>query len=118
MGQQLFFCLCPNANLYIENSLPPIELFREQQCKLVLGTDSLASNHGLDILDEIRTIQRQYPQVPLEEMLKWATLNGAEALQLDRNLGSFDKGKKPGVILIENIDGMRLTELSRVRKLI
>jgi cytosine/adenosine deaminase-related metal-dependent hydrolase len=118
VGQQLFFCLCPNANLYIENNLPPIELFREQQCRLVLGTDSLASNYGLDILEEIKTIQRQYPRVPLEEMLQWATLNGAEALQLDGNLGSFDKGKKPGVVLIENTDGRRLTEASRVTRLI
>jgi aminodeoxyfutalosine deaminase len=33
--------------------------------------------------------------------LKWATSNGAAALQMNDRLGSFEKGKQPGVILIE-----------------
>jgi cytosine/adenosine deaminase-related metal-dependent hydrolase len=36
-------------------------------------------------------------------MLGWSTLNGARALQMDKHLGSFEKGKKPGVVLIENV---------------
>jgi cytosine/adenosine deaminase-related metal-dependent hydrolase len=44
-------------------------------------------------------------------MLQWATLNGARALQMDRHLGSFDKGKKPGVVLIE-----RFTEITNLKQ--
>jgi aminodeoxyfutalosine deaminase len=99
---QTFFCLCPNANLYIENILPPIEMFRKNNCDIVLGTDSLASNWSLNILDEIKTICKQNSLIPLYEILQWATINGARALQLDNELGSFKKGKKPGVILIES----------------
>ncbi len=98
----LYFCFCPNANLYIGNGLPDIGLLRKQGADIVLGTDSLTSNHQLNILEEIKTIAAQYPQIPLHEMLQWATLNGARALGFDQQLGSFEKGKQPGIVLIEN----------------
>jgi aminodeoxyfutalosine deaminase len=100
-----FFCLCINANQYIEDALPPIELLRKNNCNIVLGTDSLASNRGLDIADEIRAARKHCPSIELEEMLLWATINGAKALDMDQTLGSFEKGKKPGIISFnENID--------------
>ena len=99
-----FWCLCPNANQYIEQTMPPIELLRSEKAKMVIGTDSYASNWSLNILDELKTIQQHHPQIPLEEMIGWATLNGAQALQMDKHLGSFEKGKKPGVVLIKGVD--------------
>ena len=99
-----FWCLCPNANQYIEQTMPPIELLRSEKAKLVIGTDSYASNWSLSILDELKTIQQHQPQIPLAEMLGWATINGAQALQMDKHLGSFEKGKKPGVVLIKGVD--------------
>lgn len=99
-GQTLFWVLCPNANLYIENRLPQINLLRKCNCNIVLGTDSLASNHQLNILAEIKTIQKYFPEISLEEMLRWATLNGARALGFSDGLGSFEKGKKPGLVLL------------------
>ena len=95
------FCLCPNANLYIENNLPPIDLLVKNNCTIVLGTDSLASNHQLNMLEEIKTIQQYYPKIELQTILQWATSNGAAALQMKEKLGSFEKGKKPGLVLIE-----------------
>jgi cytosine/adenosine deaminase-related metal-dependent hydrolase len=101
---QTFFCLCINANRYIEEALPPIEMLRRNNCNIVLGTDSLASNWSLSIADEIKTIRKNFPSVPIEELLQWATLNGAKALQMENDLGSFEKGKKPGVVhLDENL---------------
>jgi len=100
-GLKIFFCLCVNANLYIENALPPIELFRKADCNIVLGTDSLASNWSLSILDEIKTIRKSFPGIPIQEILQWATINGAKALEMDDKLGSFEKGKKPGIVLID-----------------
>jgi aminodeoxyfutalosine deaminase len=97
-----FFCLCINANKYIEDALPPIELLRKNNCTIVLGTDSLASNWSLNILDEIKTIRENFPSIQLEEILQWATINGAKALQMDRQLGSFERGKKPGIVNIIN----------------
>lgn len=98
-----FWCICANANQYIEQTMPPIELLRSQKATIVIGTDSYASNWSLNVLDEIKTIQQHNPHIPLEEILGWATLNGASALQMDKQLGSFEKGKKPGVVLIEGL---------------
>jgi len=100
-----FWCLCPNANMYIEQTMPPIELLRANGANIIVGTDSYASNWSLNILDELKTIQKHNAHIPLEEMLGWATLNGALALQMESTLGSFEKGKKPGVVLIENVYG-------------
>ncbi|MEO8854036.1 MAG: amidohydrolase family protein [Ginsengibacter sp.] len=116
-NQLISFCLCPNANLYIENTLPPVDLFVENDVNIILGTDSLASNHQLNILEEIKSIQKKYPQIETETFLKWATLNGAKALQMSDKIGSFEKGKKPGVILIENISEGNITNESKIKKL-
>ncbi len=99
---EIFFCLCPNANIYIENTLPHVEVLRKHNCSIVLGTDSLASNWSLSILDEIKTLRRNFPQISSEEMLRWATSNGAEALKMLDDLGTFEKGKTPGVIHISS----------------
>lgn len=99
-GHQVFWCLCPNANAYIENSMPPVELLLKHDAKIILGTDSLASNHQLSILEEIKTLQQHFPNLGLEMMLSWATLNGAEALNCEDKYGSFEKGKKPGILHI------------------
>ncbi len=96
----VFFCICANANLYIENALPPVDTLSAAACTMVLGTDSLASNWRLDILSEIRTIRKNFPSIAVEELLQWATLNGAKALQMEDTLGSFEKGKRPGVVLM------------------
>lgn len=103
------FCLCVNANKYIEQSVPPVEMFKEHNCNIVLGTDSLASNWSLSIVDEMKTIQQSFPSIALEEVLTWATFNGAKALQMDNKLGSFEKGKQPGVVLLEG----RATDILR-----
>jgi aminodeoxyfutalosine deaminase len=98
---QTFFCLCVNANLYIEDVLPPVELFRKNNCNIVVGTDSLASNWSLNILDEIKTIRKNHTEIPTSEILKWATISGAKALDMDNELGSFENGKKPGIVSID-----------------
>jgi cytosine/adenosine deaminase-related metal-dependent hydrolase len=117
---QPYWCFCPNANLFIENRLPDIELFRANNCKITLGTDSLASNHQLSIFEEIKTLQFRFPNIPLSELLSWGTINGASFLGLEKQLGSFEKGKSPGVVLLENIDNqsLKLTPESTSRLLI
>ena len=98
-GLKLVYCLCPNANLYIENRTAAAELFLKHNCHLVLGTDSYSSNWQLSIAKEIQALL-QHTSVTTEQALQMATLNGAKALQWDDALGSFEKGKKPGVVLL------------------
>ena len=114
-----FWCICANANQYIEQTMPPIELLRSQKATIVMGTDSYASNWSLNMLDEIKTIQQHLPQIPLEELLGWATLNGAQALQMDKGIGSFEKGKKPGIVLIEGLSNEnKVTENTSSRRIV
>ncbi|HEU5168763.1 MAG TPA: amidohydrolase family protein [Chitinophagaceae bacterium] len=98
---KLVWCLCVNANLYIENKLPPIEMLMEHNCPIVLGTDSYSSNWQLSIAKEIQSIKNNFPSLSLETILQWATINGARALQWDNELGSFEKGKKPGLVIVD-----------------
>jgi cytosine/adenosine deaminase-related metal-dependent hydrolase len=53
------------------------------------------------VLAELQTLHRHFPQLEKKELLQWATLNGAQALQLDDVLGSFEPGKKPGVLIVD-----------------
>lgn len=114
-----YFALCPNSNLYIENHLPPVLLFRDEKLNLCIGTDSLASNRELSIFDEMITLQQNFPELDLEELIQWGTLNGAKALGIDGVFGSFEPGKNPGINLISGIDfkTFRLTGNSKVKRL-
>lgn len=98
----IHFCICANANLYIENTMPPIEMLMKNGVDIVLGTDSYSSNWQLSISSEIRTIREKIPTIPLQTILQWATINGAKALGREDLLGSFEKGKRPGIVLIDS----------------
>lgn len=99
----LFWCFCPKANLFIEDRLPDIPMLMQHAQYLAVGTDSLASNHGLSILDELKTIQNQFPEIPTPDLLRWATQYGAKALGINNQYGTFEKGKKPGVNVLTGI---------------
>lgn len=112
----LYWCLCPQANLYIENTLPNVDLLMEENVKITLGTDSLASNHQLNILAEMQTMQK-LKNVAFEKLLSWATKNGAEFLALDHRLGTIEVGKKPGLNLIQLSEDF-IIQSDKVKKLI
>jgi cytosine/adenosine deaminase-related metal-dependent hydrolase len=99
-----FWCLCPNANLYIEGRLPDIDMLIAEGAKLCIGTDSLASNHQLCILSELYSIHNHFPHLPWEILLNWATINGAKALKMEDTIGSIAPGKKPGIVQITRLD--------------
>jgi len=97
-----YYGLCPNANLYIENELPDVKTLQKLNIDICLGTDSFASNNSLSILEEIKTIQKNF-DVSLEELIKWATINGAKALGMEKTIGSIEVGKKPGLVLLKGL---------------
>ena len=112
-----YFCLCPNSNQYISKVFPGTFLIDNFPDKVCLGTDSLSSNHRLSIIEEMKSIQSIDKEISLDKILNMATLNGAKALQLDKKIGSFEKAKKPGLVLIEKADlqNLKLKNESRVR---
>lgn len=114
---KVFWCSCPNANLYIENKLPDYNLFIQEKARVTIGTDSLASNWSLSVLDELKTISKHFPEIPLQTLLTWATKNGADFLGFNQ-LGTIEKGKKPGLNLLKNVDGLKITRETEVVKLV
>jgi cytosine/adenosine deaminase-related metal-dependent hydrolase len=99
----LYWCMCVNANLYIEDKMPDIKMFYDEGCNLTIGTDSYASNDSLSVLDELKTINSNFPEIPLYEIIKWSTLNAAKFLNIGNLYGSLEKGKFPGIILLTDI---------------
>jgi cytosine/adenosine deaminase-related metal-dependent hydrolase len=116
--RKINWCFCPNANLYIENRLPKINLFVDQGFNITLGTDSLASNHGLSILGEMQTIQQKFGAIETAKLIEWGTINGAKFLGIDKEKGTIEPGKTPGLNLITGLDGLRLTPESKVKRLV
>jgi len=116
--KNLYWCLCPCSNIFIEDAVPPLPLLLEEGCEIVTGTDSLASNSRLSILEELKCLQHHYPSADLGEMIRWATINGARALDRDSEYGKLAPGMRPGLVLLKNVDlqNMKLTpESSAVR---
>jgi cytosine/adenosine deaminase-related metal-dependent hydrolase len=97
---QCYWATCPNANLYIENRLPDYKLFLEKGATVCIGTDSLTSNWQLSIWEEMRSIMKYQSYVSFDTLLEWATINGAKALGFDKDLGSIEVGKSPGLLLL------------------
>ena len=116
--KHVYWATCPNANLYIENNLPIYQRFLNQNAKVCIGTDSLSSNWGLSILEEMKTIAKYQSNIDFQTLIRWATINGAEALGFDHQLGSFEIGKMPGVNWLNLNSKMELDSNTKVKKII
>ncbi len=116
-SDKVYWATCANANLYIENRLPNYQYFIDANARMTIGTDSLTSNWQLSILEEMRTISRFQSYVPFTTLLRWATLNGAEALGFDDELGSIEPGKKPGLNLL-NLENGRIGRNTTITRLL
>jgi cytosine/adenosine deaminase-related metal-dependent hydrolase len=117
---EYFYVLCPRSNLYIHSQLPDFARFLTMKGYVCLGTDSLASNHSLSVLEEIRMVLETAPEIGFETVLEWATLNGAKALGLENEIGSMEEGKRPGLVNISlfDLENGTLVPGSRSRRLI
>ena len=114
-----FFAICPLSNIFIHNALPPIDLMRANGLDIALGTDSLSSNDDLDMMKELACLHANFPQVPMQELLTWASLNGARFLGKENIYGSLTPGKRPGVVRVSDIDAEGfITAESRSKRII
>ncbi|MEL7191400.1 MAG: amidohydrolase family protein [Bacteroidota bacterium] len=98
-----WFCLCPRSNVYIHGEGPDVSKFPVE--KVCLGTDSLASNHSLNLWEEVQWIQAHHPEIPFHMLITWATYQGGQALGLE-GIGHFAQEHKPGVIYWEGGEKM------------
>ncbi len=112
-----YWVTCPNANLYIENSLPNYDHFRKAGSKIAIGTDSLTSNWQLSMLEEMKTILKYKSSISFDEVLTWATLNGAEALDVSETLGSIEPDKTPGLVHIDAVNSQSINKNTKARRI-
>jgi cytosine/adenosine deaminase-related metal-dependent hydrolase len=91
---------CPVANARLGHGIAPVPELQEAGVTVALGTDSVASNNRLDLLEEARVAQlaqrlrlRRPDALPAALLLRMATLDGARALGLEARIGSLDAGK-------------------------
>ena len=92
---------CPRTHRYFRHTAYPIHAIIERGINLAVGTDSLASNPDLNVLQELREIARTYPQIADETIIEMGTINGARALGIDDHYGSLEKGKAGGIGTVE-----------------
>ncbi len=112
-----WFCLCPRANLFIEERLPDVLTLMRKGCRIVVGTDSLASNFSLSVLEELKTLKQHFPQISIAELLCWATAEGADFFGWN-DLGRFVAGAKPGVLLINGSDSNKFLPEASIQRII
>ena len=111
--------LSPRSNSYISGIEPQsVELLRAagNNINICIGTDSLASNWSLSIVEELK----MFRNIPLAEKLQWATINGAKALGVEHLYGTIEVGKRSGIINLTGVDlgDFALTESSRAVRII
>ncbi|HEX4915197.1 MAG TPA: amidohydrolase family protein [Vicinamibacterales bacterium] len=91
---------CPRSNQWVGVGYPPIERFYQSGVAVAVGTDSLASVENLNVFCELKTMRWLAPAVPAHRILESATLVGARALGLDRELGSLTTGKSARILAV------------------
>ncbi len=113
----VFWVLCPRSNRYISGIEPrTVDLLRANGLNICIGTDSLASNRSLSIVEELKCFRG----IPLDELLTWATASGASALGFGNTLGRAEVGRRCGLTLISGADltAMALTETAKAARLL
>jgi len=97
----------PTSNLKLASGVSPVPSMLERGIPVALGTDGAASNNSLDMFQEMKFAalvhkgwERDPTRMPAERVLEMATLHGAMALGLEREIGSLEEGKKADLILV------------------
>lgn len=86
---------CPRAHRFFAHPPHPFPRLVRAGAPLAIGTDSLASNESLSLLDELRWIRANVVQMPpADALFAMVTLAAARALGLQRLVGSLEPGKQ------------------------
>jgi 5-methylthioadenosine/S-adenosylhomocysteine deaminase len=99
---------CPQSNMKLASGFCPVAKLLKAGVNVALGTDGAASNNDLDLLGEMQSaallakaVAGDASAVPAAMALRMATLNGAKALGMDKDLGSLSEGKWADVTAID-----------------
>jgi 5-methylthioadenosine/S-adenosylhomocysteine deaminase len=101
----------------LSSGAAPVPQMLKAGLRLGLGTDGAASNHDLSMWEEMdsaaklhKLISGDPKVVPAREALAMATIGGARALHLEREIGSIEAGKRADLILV-SLDAPHLTPM-------
>lgn len=89
---------CPKSHKFFKREDFPIQKLINKGIIVALGTDSLASNDTLSMLEEMKELKKRYKNLSAETILKLATINGAKVLKLDDKIGTLQSDKKADII--------------------
>src|SRR5712672_2259615 len=98
---------CPSSNLKLGSGLARVAEMLARRIPVSLGADGAACNNRLDMFTEMRTaalLQKlaHGPEVlPAGRVLRMATIDGARALGLEKEIGSLEPGKRADVIVVD-----------------
>lgn len=108
---------CPQSNMKLASGTAPIPAMLKAGLRLGLGTDGAASNHDLSLWEEIDSAAKLHKlmtgdptAVPAQDALAMATIGGARALHMEKEIGSLEAGKRADVILVD-LNATHLTPL-------
>lgn len=108
---------CPQSNMKLASGTAPIPAMVKAGLRVGLGTDGAASNHDLSLWEEIDTAAKLHKlisgdptAVPAQDALAMATIGGARALHLEKEIGSLETGKRADVILVD-LSALHLTPM-------
>lgn len=89
-----YVCICPRSNAFIKVGRAPWEKMFKEDISLCLGTDSLASNIDLNLWEEAEYLLKNWEtELTLYDLIKFMTVNPAQALDIQKRLGSLEPGK-------------------------
>jgi cytosine/adenosine deaminase-related metal-dependent hydrolase len=91
---------CPRTHAAFGHEPYPLRQFLKAGVRVALGTDSLASNPDLSILEEARFVRDRFPDIGGDIVLAMATLWGAEALGCQTETGSLTDGKSADLVAL------------------
>lgn len=91
---------CPRSHRYFYHADHPLSQLLTAGVNVAIGTDSLASNWSLSMLNELRYLSQAWASLPPETLLDMATINGGRGLRLNR-VGKLEKGWQADFIVVE-----------------
>ena len=92
---------CPRSHAFFHHKKHPIRELLDAGINVALGTDSLASNRTLSLLDELRFLYRERKDLKSVEIMQTATFNGAKALGFGDRLGVLKSGNLADMTVLE-----------------
>lgn len=105
---KVYISHCPVSNMKLASGIMPLGKLQKARINIALGTDGACSNNNLDMFEEMKIaallhkVSNSDPTIAnAQTILDMATINGAKALGMEKQIGSLEKGKKADIIILD-----------------